>query len=183
LQDKKLKNAVEKYGTENWTLITDLFLNKSEAHCIRRYQSALMPPILRKSSWTPEEDAKISELVTKYGAKKWAFIASNLPGRKPKQCKYQAIRGVCFIVYAQATADLSCLSLILLFVLLSFSQVVNVGKTICSLTLVKQYGQRKRIVSSWTFISLKGIDGQKSPISFLDVCYVGTCVDCCGMQI
>jgi hypothetical protein len=64
-EDKKLKNAVEKYGTENWTLITDLFLNKSEAHCIRRYQSALMPPFLRKSSWTPEEDAKISELVTK----------------------------------------------------------------------------------------------------------------------
>ncbi len=94
LQDKKLKEA-------------------SEAHCIRRYQSALMPPILRKSSWTPEEDAKISELVTKYGAKKWAFIASNLPGRKPKQCKYQTIRGVCFIVYAQATADrsYSCLCL------------------------------------------------------------------------
>jgi cell division septation protein DedD len=86
-EDKKLKEAVEKYGTENWTLIADIFANKSESHCIRRYQSALMPPILRKSSWTPEEDAKISELVTKYGAKKWAFIASNLPGRKPKQCR------------------------------------------------------------------------------------------------
>ena len=42
------------------------------------------------------------------GRRKWAFIASSLPGRKPKQCKYQLRRGVyVFIVYAQTAADLS----------------------------------------------------------------------------
>lgn len=40
-----------------------------------------------KGNWTAQEDEKIAELVQKYGAKKWAFIASSLPGRKAKQCR------------------------------------------------------------------------------------------------
>lgn len=74
-----------------------------------------MPPILRKSAWTPEEDAKISELVSKYGARKWAFIAASLPGRKPKQCKCQ-LRGAIYVCYSLRTN--SCSSLMPLFHLL-----------------------------------------------------------------
>jgi hypothetical protein len=48
----------------------------------------LNPDVLRiKGRWTPEEDAKLIELVKKYGTKNWRFIASHLRGRLPKQCR------------------------------------------------------------------------------------------------
>ena len=37
--------------------------------------------------WTPEEDARLQRVVEEYGAKDWCGIASNLPGRKSKQCR------------------------------------------------------------------------------------------------
>ena len=37
--------------------------------------------------WTPEEDARLRKVVEEYGAKDWSGIASNLPGRKSKQCR------------------------------------------------------------------------------------------------
>ncbi len=40
-----------------------------------------------KGSWTEEEDKKVIDLVEKYGAKKWSFISSFLPGRIGKQCR------------------------------------------------------------------------------------------------
>jgi hypothetical protein len=40
-----------------------------------------------KGSWTEEEDKKLVELVKKYGAKRWSFIASHLKGRIGKQCR------------------------------------------------------------------------------------------------
>jgi len=42
---------------------------------------------LVKGPWTEEEDKKVIELVEKYGAEKWSFIASFLPGRIGKQCR------------------------------------------------------------------------------------------------
>lgn len=40
-----------------------------------------------KGSWTAEEDAALIALVSEHGAKKWSYIASNLPGRISKQCR------------------------------------------------------------------------------------------------
>merc|ERR550514_1758364 len=40
-----------------------------------------------KGSWTAQEDRTLVELVTKYGPKKWSYIASSLPGRISKQCR------------------------------------------------------------------------------------------------
>lgn len=34
-----------------------------------------------------QEDAKVLELVSSYGAKRWSLIASHLPGRIGKQCR------------------------------------------------------------------------------------------------
>lgn len=47
----------------------------------------MLNPDLVKGPWTSEEDAKVVELVEKYGAKRWSLIASNLPGRIGKQCR------------------------------------------------------------------------------------------------
>lgn len=41
--------------------------------------------VVRK--WTAEEDAKVIELVKKYGTRRWSVIGSMLEGRNGKQCR------------------------------------------------------------------------------------------------
>lgn len=40
-----------------------------------------------KGPWSPEDDARVAELVGQIGAKKWSCIAAQLPGRTGKQCR------------------------------------------------------------------------------------------------
>ncbi|KAF5771004.1 putative transcription factor MYB family [Helianthus annuus] len=40
-----------------------------------------------KGSWSPEEDAILSDLVSKFGAKNWSLIARGIPGRTGKSCR------------------------------------------------------------------------------------------------
>ena len=47
----------------------------------------VLKPGLVKGPWSPEEDAKVIDLVAKYGQKKWSFIARQLTGRLGKQCR------------------------------------------------------------------------------------------------
>ncbi|XP_049849960.1 transcriptional activator Myb-like [Schistocerca gregaria] len=46
-----------------------------------------LDPLKIKGRWTAEEDSILSELVRKHGTKRWRFIASQLNGRLPKQCR------------------------------------------------------------------------------------------------
>ncbi|TDH66345.1 uncharacterized protein CCR75_002730 [Bremia lactucae] len=41
----------------------------------------------KRRPWTPEADAEIVRFVQEYGTKRWAKIATRLPGRTPKQCR------------------------------------------------------------------------------------------------
>jgi hypothetical protein len=41
----------------------------------------------RMSTWSPEEDECVTNLVLRYGPKKWAKIAEHLPKRNGKQCR------------------------------------------------------------------------------------------------
>ncbi|KAD7480207.1 hypothetical protein E3N88_03343 [Mikania micrantha] len=40
-----------------------------------------------KGPWSPEEDAILSDLVSKFGAKNWSLIARGIPGRTGKSCR------------------------------------------------------------------------------------------------
>ncbi|GLT89123.1 hypothetical protein SLE2022_071210 [Rubroshorea leprosula] len=40
-----------------------------------------------KGPWSPEEDAVLSGLVTKFGARNWSLIARGIPGRSGKSCR------------------------------------------------------------------------------------------------
>ena len=40
-----------------------------------------------KGPWTDEEDLKLVEMVTEFGAHNWSQIAAALPGRIGKQCR------------------------------------------------------------------------------------------------
>ncbi|EEC45510.1 predicted protein, partial [Phaeodactylum tricornutum CCAP 1055/1] len=54
--------------------------------CTQRWNRVLKPSLV-KGPWTEDEDRKVTELVQKYGAKKWSTIARHLPGRVGKQCR------------------------------------------------------------------------------------------------
>ncbi|CAK9135709.1 unnamed protein product [Ilex paraguariensis] len=40
-----------------------------------------------KGPWSPEEDAILGRLVSKFGARNWSLIARGIPGRSGKSCR------------------------------------------------------------------------------------------------
>ncbi|XP_034826626.1 myb protein isoform X2 [Maniola hyperantus] len=84
-EDKRLKNYVRIYN-ENWEMISAQFSDRSDVQCQQRWTKVVNPDLV-KGPWTKEEDEKVTELVTKYGPKKWTLIARHLKGRIGKQCR------------------------------------------------------------------------------------------------
>ena len=72
----------------DWNAIASNFEGKDSVDCQGKWK-ALHPQgslIKGKGSWTPEEDQILREKRHQYG-RKWAKIASFLPGRQGKQCR------------------------------------------------------------------------------------------------
>ena len=59
---------------------------RKQVQCLHRWQKVLDPNII-KGPWTSTEDERLKALVNELGAKKWAQIAQQLPGRIAKQCR------------------------------------------------------------------------------------------------
>ena len=79
-EDKSIKSLVNKYGTGNWTLISnEMGQNRSGKQCRERWYNQLNPNV-KKNNWTDEEE---NILFTKHMqlGNKWSDIASYLPGR------------------------------------------------------------------------------------------------------
>ncbi|KAK4774772.1 hypothetical protein SAY86_009707 [Trapa natans] len=85
-EDEILRKAVEHFKGKNWKKIAECFKDRTDVQCLHRWQKVLNPELV-KGPWSKEEDAKITELVNKYGPKKWSTIAQHLPGRIGKQCR------------------------------------------------------------------------------------------------
>lgn len=47
-----------------------------------------------RQKWSPGEDEQLRKLVKKYGTKRWRAIASEIPGRLPKQCRERWINHI-----------------------------------------------------------------------------------------
>ena len=61
-------------------------MKRTEYQCQQRWQKVLNPTLI-KGPWTKDEDAKVIELVHKFGPKRWSLIAKHLQGRLGKQCR------------------------------------------------------------------------------------------------
>lgn len=78
-EDTKLRNAVEKFGTESWIRICSFVPGRTGKQCRERWIGQLAPDVTKKH-WSKEED---SELIRSHSlnGNKWTTIALSLPGR------------------------------------------------------------------------------------------------------
>ncbi len=86
-EDELLNRLCDQYPLKNrdWKQISLNFIDpvRSEYQCQQRWQKVLNPDLI-KGPWTKEEDAKVIDLVEKYGPKRWSLIAKHLRGRLGK---------------------------------------------------------------------------------------------------
>jgi hypothetical protein len=79
-EDEKLRVAVILHKEKNWKKIAQTIGTKTPGQCSQRWRSALNPDVLRiKGRWTPEEDAKLIELVKKIWHKELALYRLTSP--------------------------------------------------------------------------------------------------------
>jgi hypothetical protein len=78
-EDALIMAHVEKYGPQNWPVLSQSLVRRSPKQCRERWCNHLNPAV-SASSWTLEEDNLIFEIHERYGPK-WSLIAKSLPGR------------------------------------------------------------------------------------------------------
>jgi hypothetical protein len=82
-EDAKLTDAVEKHG-KNWLVVAEMVHGRTNQQCRTRYMHTL-DPSKTTYRWKPEEDAKLTDAVKKYG-KDWVAAAAMISGRTNQQC-------------------------------------------------------------------------------------------------
>ncbi|OWZ08188.1 hypothetical protein PHMEG_00019308 [Phytophthora megakarya] len=87
VKDTILREGVCKFGAKSWKSISKCIDSRSADECFKRWNKLQSFGIVMKRQWTAEEDELMIELVNRYGASKWAVIASHLEGRNGKQCR------------------------------------------------------------------------------------------------
>ena len=85
-ENNKNEGKINSLSNINWSKIAEKLENKNARQCQTRWQNILDPNRV-KGPWTKEEDNKLIELIKKFGAEKWSYISSHLPGRLGKQCR------------------------------------------------------------------------------------------------
>ncbi|KAE8894835.1 hypothetical protein PF005_g1383 [Phytophthora fragariae] len=86
-EDSLLRDGVCKFGGKKWSAISELIADRSPEDCNKRWNKLQSFDTVVKRPWTEAEDVQMLNLVRKYGATKWAVIASYLPDRNGKQCR------------------------------------------------------------------------------------------------
>ena len=81
-----MKEAIYKYGSKNWKIISDSVLVRSSVQCLHRWSKILKPGLV-KGPWSIEQDRKLLEWIKSEGAKHWNQCAEYVNGRTGKQCR------------------------------------------------------------------------------------------------
>ena len=84
-EDKLLSDAVQEFGTNNWTLIATRVQGRTGKQCRERWTGQVCPTI-SKLDWTQAEDMILFQYQRVFG-NKWAKIAQFLPNRSPISVK------------------------------------------------------------------------------------------------
>jgi hypothetical protein len=89
-ENSKLKDAVQRYGDNDWDAIAALVPGRTKRQCHDRWHEYLNPSIDQMTGhtgkWAEDEDIKLKDAVQKHGDNNWDEIATMVPGRTKKQC-------------------------------------------------------------------------------------------------
>ncbi|PCH33331.1 hypothetical protein WOLCODRAFT_159989 [Wolfiporia cocos MD-104 SS10] len=84
-EDRLLTEAVAAHGEhDNWKTVALSVPGRTNKACRKRWLHSLSPSV-KKSAWTPEEDARLRALLAAHGPR-WAAIARGIPGRTDDAC-------------------------------------------------------------------------------------------------
>ncbi|KAH9062119.1 hypothetical protein EDB87DRAFT_1609423 [Lactarius vividus] len=84
--DKRLCEAVRKYGKESWSLVARAVSEDAQINSCQNRWNRTLDPSIRRGNWTAEEDAQLRQAVDLYGHA-WVEVASVVPGRNNEQCR------------------------------------------------------------------------------------------------
>lgn len=85
-EDIILQEAIDKYGSKNWKVISELVPGRSSVQCLHRWSKILKPGLV-KGPWSVEQDRKLLEWINSEGSKHWNQCAEFVGGRTGKQCR------------------------------------------------------------------------------------------------
>ncbi|XP_058722507.1 uncharacterized protein LOC131594405 isoform X2 [Vicia villosa] len=83
-EDTQLCSAVAYFGESNWQSVASVLERRTGTQCSNRWKKSICP--VRKGSFTPEEDERLTIAVALFG-RKWNQIAKYVPGRIQSQCR------------------------------------------------------------------------------------------------
>ena len=89
IEDNFLKEAIIKYGENDWDKITNFVgNNRTKAQCRQRWLRDLNP-LIKREKWSYSEDLLLNNLILKYGTKSWTKISNELRTRSDVQCRFR----------------------------------------------------------------------------------------------
>jgi hypothetical protein len=87
-ENQRLLAGIFRFGTDNWLAVAAFVGNgRTRAQCAQRWIRGLDPRI-SKERWTPDDGARLADLVMRYGTKSWSRIAAEMGNRSDVQCRY-----------------------------------------------------------------------------------------------
>jgi hypothetical protein len=90
-EDALLTETIGKIG-KDWATVATMIPGRRNEQCRDRWVRCLdtaSMQVFEKGAWTPEEDAKLTEAVQKFGTKHWAPVATLVCTRSNKQCRHR----------------------------------------------------------------------------------------------
>jgi hypothetical protein len=79
-EDRTLRALVQRYGQDNWELVTSHMPNRNVRQCKERWNNFIGDCVCR-DQWSQKEDSVLLEKYQQFGAK-WKFLEIFLSGRK-----------------------------------------------------------------------------------------------------
>lgn len=89
-EDDDLRQLVNKFGPNNWTIISNALGNRTPRQCRDRWNNYLSPSA-NLTEWTHEEDLILMSLYRELGSK-WSIISSYFNGRTTASIRAHALK-------------------------------------------------------------------------------------------